>query len=116
MGLVAIYFNCVCYHCLVDSMTNPPPPPGQNPLDKTPRSIPRRKKTPMDNPPPPPPWTKPPGQNHPGQNPVIDCIKFINLDYMLHVRTLRDAFLADILMNLRKLILLFILCFKLTKT
>ena len=34
---------------------------------------------------------------------------------MLHVRTLRDAFLADILMNLRKLILLFILCFKFTK-
>ena len=105
MGLVALYFNCVCYHCLVDSMTNPPP--GQNPPQE---------KNPMDNPPPPPPWTKPPGQNHPGQNPVIDCIKFINLDYMLHVRTLRDAFLADILMNLRNLILLFILCFKLTKT
>ena len=35
---------------------------------------------------------------------------------MLHVRTLRDAFLADILMNLRKLILIFLLCFKLTKT
>ena len=26
---------------------------------------------------------------------------------MLHVRTLRDAFLADILMNMRKLLLLF---------
>ena len=34
---------------------------------------------------------------------------------MIHVRTLRDAFLADILMDLKKLILLFILCFKLTK-
>ena len=35
---------------------------------------------------------------------------------MLHVRTLPDAFLADILMNLRKLLLLFILSIKLTKT
>ena len=48
-------------------------------------------------------------------NEVIDCIKVRNLDYMLHVRTLRDdAFLANILMNLRKLLLR--LCFKLTKT
>ena len=30
-------------------------------------------------------------------NEVIDCIKFKNLDYMLDVRTLRDAFLEDIL-------------------
>ena len=47
---------------------------------------------------------------------VIDYIKVIYLDCMLHVRTLRDAFLADILINLRKLVLLFKLCFKLTKT
>ena len=32
-------------------------------------------------------------------NEVIDCIKVINLDYILHVRTLLDAFLADTLLN-----------------
>ena len=37
---------------------------------------------------------------------VIDYIKVIYLDYMLHVRTLRDAFLADIFINLRNLLLL----------
>ena len=53
------------YGCMVilllDSRTKPP---GQNPPDKTPRTIPR-----WTNPPP-PRWTKPPcGQNPPGQNP-----------------------------------------------
>ena len=47
---------------------------------------------------------------------VIDYIKVIYLKYMLHVRILQDAFLADIFINLRNLLLLFKLCFKLTKT